>query len=168
MYEETALHIRIFSSSFRTGRKMGCDHDELDFESLPSNYSTAIHLLAGGLAGISEHALMYPLDSIKTRMQIISANGSASVHSSVFQTVYKVGATEGLRSLWRGVSSVILGAGPSHALYFAVYEECKTAFGGNGEGHHPLSTGTFLSQLLTFTLFTFCLSSSGCDSDRLQ
>lgn len=30
-------------------------------------------------------------------------------------------------SLWRGVTSLILGAGPSHALYFGTYEFSKSA-----------------------------------------
>ena len=44
------------------------------------------------------------------------------------------------RNLWRGVNSVVMGAGPAHAVHFATYEACKEAFGGNGNGHHPLTT----------------------------
>lgn len=45
-----------------------------------------------------------------------------------------------LRNLWRGVNSVVLGAGPAHALHFATYEYCKEYFGATGHGHHPLAS----------------------------
>ena len=32
------------------------------------------------------------------------------------------------RNLWRGVNSVVMGAGPAHALHFATYEFCKDQF----------------------------------------
>lgn len=35
-----------------------------DYESLPSN-SVANHMLAGAAAGIMEHCILYPLDSVK-------------------------------------------------------------------------------------------------------
>lgn len=65
-----------------------------------------------------------------------------------------------MSALWRGVSSVIVGAGtqhrwinverarltqqtgPAHAVYFATYEAVKQGMGGNeGSGHHPLAAG---------------------------
>ena len=38
-----------------------------DYETLPVNSVTA-HMLAGALAGIMEHCVMYPLDSVKVRL----------------------------------------------------------------------------------------------------
>jgi solute carrier family 25 iron transporter 28/37 len=38
--------------------------DEVDYEGL-ENASLGVNMLAGALAGISEHAIMYPVDSIK-------------------------------------------------------------------------------------------------------
>lgn len=43
-------------------------------------------------------------------------------------------------NLWRGVQSVILGAGPAHALHFATYEAAKESFGANRPGQHILAT----------------------------
>lgn len=49
---------------------------------------------------------------------------------------------EGVLSLWRGMSSVVVGAGPAHAIYFATYEAVKHVMGGNKVGtHHPLAAG---------------------------
>ena len=43
------------------------------------------------------------------------------------------------RHLWRGVNSVVVGAGPAHALHFATYEFCKDLFGAGG--NHLLASG---------------------------
>lgn len=41
---------------------------------------------------------------------------------------------EGVRSLWRGVASVILGAGPAHAAHFGMYEFAREIAGGHDDG----------------------------------
>lgn len=38
---------------------------DVEYEALPDNVPHVVHLAAGALAGISEHALMYPVDVIK-------------------------------------------------------------------------------------------------------
>lgn len=38
--------------------------EDIDYESIP-NSSLATNLVAGALAGITEHSVMYPIDSIK-------------------------------------------------------------------------------------------------------
>lgn len=46
-----------------------------DYEQLPSSTSTTTNMIAGGAAGILEHCVMYPMDSIKVRFhfQIIKS-----------------------------------------------------------------------------------------------
>lgn len=39
--------------------------EENSYESLPSHYSFHIHMAAGALAGIVEHCVMFPVDSVK-------------------------------------------------------------------------------------------------------
>ena len=41
--------------------------DEIDYESIP-NSSLFTNLIAGSIAGITEHTVMYPFDSIKVRI----------------------------------------------------------------------------------------------------
>ena len=38
-----------------------------DYESLPESMHPAIHMVAGALAGIGEHCVMYPVDVVKVR-----------------------------------------------------------------------------------------------------
>lgn len=117
---------------------MTAEYVEYDYEALPENSTTVDHLIAGALAGIAEHTIMYPFDSIKTRMQIIQPTPQ-TISSGVIRAMTKISTTEGMLTLWRGVNSVIIGAGPSHALYFATYEKCKEIFGANDLGHQPIS-----------------------------
>lgn len=38
---------------------------EADYEGLPQGAATSTHMLAGAVAGIMEHCLMYPIDCVK-------------------------------------------------------------------------------------------------------
>lgn len=96
---------------------------EVDYEALPEDASIVAHLSAGAFAGIMEHTVMYPIDSIKTRMQMVASGNPAT---SVILSISRISSTEGAYALWRGVSSVVVGAGPAHAVYFSVFEATKT------------------------------------------
>ncbi|KAG5999895.1 hypothetical protein E4U21_006158 [Claviceps maximensis] len=116
--------------------------EDYDYESLPPNFSLLENMAAGAFAGIAEHTVMYPIDAIKTRMQVLNSP-SNTPHSGVLRSTYQMASREGFSSLWRGMSSVIVGAGPAHAVYFATYEAVKHAMGGNQAGvHHPLAAAT--------------------------
>lgn len=82
---------------------------------------------------------MFPVDSIKTRMQVF-ATSPAAVYTGIGNAFTRISSTEGARALWRGVSSVILGAGPAHAVHFGVYEAVKDLTGGNEAGNQWLAT----------------------------
>ncbi|KAG2437655.1 hypothetical protein HYH02_011036 [Chlamydomonas schloesseri] len=103
------------------------------------------HMVAGSVAGTVEHTAMYPVDTIKTRMQALyhpGHSGSVVSRSSIRQMVRGVLQQDGVAGLYRGVGAVAAGAGPAHALHFAVYEAAKEALGGNREGLHPVETAT--------------------------
>ncbi|KFY34692.1 hypothetical protein V495_08128, partial [Pseudogymnoascus sp. VKM F-4514 (FW-929)] len=107
--------------------------EEYDYEGLPPNFSLLQNMTAGAVAGIAEHTVMYPIDSIKTRTQIL---GAIQQPRTVYNMKWAIG-------LWRGMSSVVVGAGPAHAIYFATYEAVKHLMGGNQAGlHHPLAAAT--------------------------
>ncbi|XP_030926239.1 uncharacterized protein LOC126692462 [Quercus robur] len=83
-------------------------------------------MIAGSIAGMVEHMAMFPVDTLKTRMQAIGAGGSFPVqHIGVRQALGSILKLEGLAGLYRGIGAMGLGAGPAHAVYFSVYEWCK-------------------------------------------
>ena len=66
-------------------------------------------LLAGGLAGTSVDVALFPIDTIKTRLQ--SPMGFAS--------------SGGFRGVYRGVLAAAAGSAPGAALFFGTYETAK-------------------------------------------
>ena len=73
-------------------------------------------------------------------MQIVSS-GRVELYTGIAQAVARISSSEGAKSLWRGMSSVVVGAGPAHAVYFGAYEWVKRYLGGK-DGIHPLATAT--------------------------
>lgn len=102
--------------------------DEIDYEALPEDSPLVAQLAAGAFAGIMEHATLYPIDVIKTRTQLYLTLGNIRDIASrgIVDSIVRVTLVEGLAALWKGVLSVILGAGPAHAVYFGVFEHTKT------------------------------------------
>jgi solute carrier family 25 iron transporter 28/37 len=80
---------------------------------------------------------------ITTARPQVLATSALAHHSTVIvestEASFK-GFKTASRNLWRGVNSVVVGAGPAHALHFATYEACKEAFGANANGHHPFAS----------------------------
>lgn len=86
------------------------------------------HMIAGSLAGLTEHTLLFPLDTIRvTPIQTnLQANSSSSLSiSATFRALYK---DAGFSRMWRGIESVILGCIPAHAAFFSIYEYSKRSF----------------------------------------
>ena len=67
---------------------------------------------AGGLAGTTVDLSLYPLDTLKTRLQ--SSSGFA--------------ASGGFTGIYRGVGSAIVGSAPGAALFFITYDSLKRSF----------------------------------------
>ncbi|XP_062366624.1 mitoferrin-1 isoform X3 [Cinclus cinclus] len=109
-----------------------------EYESLPSGVALGTHMVAGAVAGIMEHTVMYPVDSVKTRMQSLQPDPKAQ-YRSVYGALKKMVLTEGLWRPLRGVNVTMMGAGPAHALYFACYEKMKKSlsdiFQSGGNSH---------------------------------
>ncbi|CAK7210378.1 S-adenosylmethionine transporter [Sporothrix curviconia] len=74
------------------------------------DYSTA--LLAGAVAGTSVDLSLFPLDTLKTRLQ--AGPG-------------KFWASGGFSGIYRGVGSAVVGSAPGAALFFVTYEGVKHA-----------------------------------------
>lgn len=91
-----------------------------DYETLPTQ-NPITHMTAGAIAGVMEHCIMYPLDSVKTRMQSLRS----AHNSTISETFRHMVQREGLLRPVRGMSAVVAGAGPAHACFFATYEHCK-------------------------------------------
>lgn len=96
-------------------------------------------MLAGSAAGVTEHTVMFPVDTVKTRMQVYPTK-SAAHNRGVFSSINNIVQKEGLRRLYRGASLVAVGAIPAHALYFGAYEAARKLLGATRSEHQPFRT----------------------------
>jgi len=94
-----------------------------DYESLPPSTPLYVSCTAGALAGVAEHCAMFPVDSVKTRMQSLSCSKQRSL--SMRQMMRTIVQEEGILRPWKGMSAMALGAGPAHAMYFTCLEVGK-------------------------------------------
>lgn len=87
--------------------------------------SFGMKLIAGGMAGISEILVMYPMDVIKTRYQLQSSgNVDTNRHkSSILGTLRNIVRNEGFWKLYRGILPPILLESPKRAIKFSCNEQ---------------------------------------------
>ncbi|XP_051134622.1 uncharacterized protein LOC127253868 isoform X2 [Andrographis paniculata] len=106
-------------------RTATAEHDGLQFWQF---------MVAGSIAGMVEHMGMFPVDTVKTRMQAL---GTCPIKSaSVKLALQSILKSDGPKGFYRGIGAMGLGAGPAHAVYFSVYEICKKSFSrGNPDNH---------------------------------
>lgn len=109
----------------------------LSSSSTPLTLPFSTYLVSGAVAGTSVDIVLFPLDTIKTRMQ--SDVGLAK--------------SGGLKGLWKGVGSAAAGSAPTAALFFITYEAAKQQF-------NQLSTNQSLSFLNSSSPLTHCLAAS--------
>eukprot|EP00761_Pharyngomonas_kirbyi_P003079 gb/GECH01003083.1/.p1 GENE.gb/GECH01003083.1/~~gb/GECH01003083.1/.p1 ORF type:complete len:305 (+),score=60.99 gb/GECH01003083.1/:1-915(+) len=81
------------------------------------------HVLAGGIAGVSEICVMYPLDVVKTRAQL----STDSARQGIIPTLVKTVKEDGLRT-YRGILSPIMVEAPKRAVKFAANDFYKKLY----------------------------------------
>ncbi|KAK8193013.1 mitochondrial 2-oxodicarboxylate carrier protein-like protein [Phyllosticta capitalensis] len=79
---------------------------------------------AGAVAGVSEILVMYPLDVVKTRVQLQTATATgADAYNGMFDCFSKIIKNEGFSRLYRGITAPILMEAPKRATKFAANDE---------------------------------------------
>ncbi len=87
---------------------------------------------AGGFAGTAVDVSLYPIDTLKTRLQ--SSRGFT--------------ASGGLRGVYAGLGSAVVGSAPGAALFFVSYDGCKRYLRERREARArlgPLAGGSYAS-----------------------
>lgn len=92
----------------------------------PNNPPFTTALIAGGIAGTTVDLTLFPLDTLKTRLQ--SSEGFF--------------ASGGFRGIYRGVGSAALGSAPGAAFFFCTYEATKTFLANTRAAAAPSPTTT--------------------------
>ncbi|XP_019162798.1 PREDICTED: mitoferrin-like [Ipomoea nil] len=144
-------------------------------EFLPENVSLSLpthdglefwqFMVAGSIAGSVEHMAMFPVDTLKTRMQAVGSLASKAAAISLRQSLGSIMKVEGLAGLYRGIAAMGLGAGPAHAVYFSVYEVCKKSLSG---GNPKNSTAHALSGVFATVASDAVITPMDVVKQRLQ
>ncbi|KAH8894256.1 mitochondrial carrier, partial [Thozetella sp. PMI_491] len=101
---------------------------------------------AGAVAAFTVDLLVYPLDTIKTRLQ--SRDYLDAFAASTSGQAKKACATAMHRGLYQGVGSVIVATLPAAGIFFTTYEACKGLYGRAlpsnvpAAANHALAAGT--------------------------
>jgi len=85
---------------------------------------TRDRMVSGAFAGMAYNFVLFPADSIKSRMQteIVSDLGVQRGFLEVGSEMWRYG---GVRVFYRGCLITVLRAAPASAVIFSVYEELK-------------------------------------------
>ncbi|KAK6342816.1 hypothetical protein TWF718_008202 [Orbilia javanica] len=85
-------------------------------------------MIAGACAGVCYNGVLFPADTIKSRMQTAAVGGIGSRQMGFWDTgkdIYRMG---GVGGLYRGCGITVLRAAPASAVIFLVYETLKARF----------------------------------------
>ena len=92
-----------------------------------------INIQAGAFAAFTIDLLVYPLDTVKTRMQsrdyIKTYADSKSASAASASARRAVPSPYALRGLYQGIGSVIFATLPASGVFFTTYESAKTVVG---------------------------------------
>ncbi|KAL8898322.1 MAG: hypothetical protein Q9207_006768 [Kuettlingeria erythrocarpa] len=86
-----------------------------------------VSFLAGGIAGGVEATLTYPFEFAKTRVQLRNQSG-ASASKNPFLVVSQVFRNEGVRALYKGCSTLVVGSIAKDGVRFLSFDAIKKAF----------------------------------------
>lgn len=100
-------------------------------ESLPQDALLAPTdlMVCGALSGLCTKLLVYPLDLVKRRLQIQGFSKGRRTYGrhfscrNMFQCIYRVVRTEGFLGLYKGLSSSLLKASITSAIFFTIYDK---------------------------------------------
>ena len=77
-------------------------------------------IMCGGFAGVIEHLCLFPVDTLKTNMQVGTNN--------ILNTIKQIYTIRSLKGFYRGSFAIIFGCIPADAGYFTTYEYAKLFF----------------------------------------
>ncbi|KAI1412428.1 mitochondrial carrier [Hypoxylon sp. FL1857] len=84
--------------------------------------------VAGGVAGMTAQFCVYPLDTLKFRLQSEYVSGGARGNALLFQTARKMWTEGGMRAAYRGVTMGLVGMFPYSAIDMGTFELLKTTY----------------------------------------
>ncbi|KAI1753099.1 mitochondrial carrier domain-containing protein [Xylaria castorea] len=94
----------------------------------PHSINPYSKFVAGGAAGMAAQFCVYPLDTLKFRLQSEYVSGGARGNALLFQTARKMLAEGGTRAAYRGVTMGLIGMFPYSAIDMGTFEMLKVTY----------------------------------------
>ncbi|KAK5115598.1 hypothetical protein LTR85_009769 [Meristemomyces frigidus] len=91
----------------------------------PRRISGPSQFIAGGVAGMASQAVVYPLDTLKFRMQCDTVAGGEHGNRLIWHTAQKMWARNGIVSFYRGLPMGLVGMFPYAAIDLFTFETLK-------------------------------------------
>ncbi|KAJ3499628.1 hypothetical protein NLG97_g165 [Lecanicillium saksenae] len=109
--------------------------------------------VAGATGAVLANALVYPLDIVKTKLQVqepvkagaAAGKGAAPHYASTWDAITKILQDEGLEGLYTGMSGSLLGVASTNFAYFYWYTVVRTVHASYSKSTTANSTATELS-----------------------
>lgn len=89
-------------------------------------------MLSGGFAGICLWLIIFPVDCVKSRIQVLSMSGQPA---GLIRTFVSVVRNEGILALYSGMKATMIRAIPSNAALFLAYEYSRKVMMSMVEEH---------------------------------
>ncbi|KAK1975788.1 mitochondrial carrier domain-containing protein [Colletotrichum cereale] len=118
---ESAIKFGSYEAAKRTLSKLEGHND-------PTNINSYSKFVAGGVAGMVAQFCVYPLDTLKFRLQTSTVQGGLSGNALVLDTAKKMWQGGGVRIAYRGVTMGLLGMFPYSAIDMGTFEFLKTSY----------------------------------------
>jgi solute carrier family 25 (mitochondrial phosphate transporter), member 23/24/25/41 len=94
----------------------------------PKRINQYSRFAAGGIAGMISQFFVYPLDTLKFRLQCETVQGGLKGNALIFQTWKKMWADGGARAAYRGLTMGLVGMFPYSAIDMGTFELLKSNF----------------------------------------
>ncbi|KAG4304140.1 hypothetical protein PORY_002504 [Pneumocystis oryctolagi] len=109
-----------------------------------------LNAVSGALSGVFSSVVVCPLDVIKTKLQLKLNHSSSQKRVQEYKgfsdTLSKIWHENGIRGFYRGLEPLMIGYLSTWAIYFTVYEHCKTIYSRSYGSHRNY-----------FSFFSLCI-----------
>ncbi|KAL2146124.1 hypothetical protein VTI28DRAFT_5217 [Corynascus sepedonium] len=94
----------------------------------PTQISTVSKFVAGGIGGMTAQFCVYPIDTLKFRLQCETVKGGPQGNALLLLTAKNMWADGGLRAAYRGLGAGLLGMFPYSAIDIGTFELLKKSY----------------------------------------